>query len=142
MAGLAFWSPRLIGIQALPLSPEVKHINANGVSALAQDVQYLTEFVSSLENGQMLRENLDELQQTVNLLQSENNEEFFDVSVRNKKYGRVDALNGPTLLEKYDLESRTRLGKLNTNESYVGSRQSRRVPGEALRSRICPHVSA
>ncbi|KYK54549.1 Exocyst complex component Sec15 [Drechmeria coniospora] len=87
-------------ILALPLSPEVKHINAHGVSALAQDVQYLTEFVSSLENGQMLRENLDELQQTINLMQSENHDEFFDISIRNKKYGRVDAINGPTLLEK------------------------------------------
>lgn len=48
----------------------------------------------------MLRENLDELQQTVNLMQSDNNEEFFDISSRNKKYGRVDALNGPVLLEK------------------------------------------
>ncbi|KAF7561895.1 hypothetical protein G7046_g2244 [Stylonectria norvegica] len=88
-------------ILALPLSPEVKHINLNGVSALAQDVQYLTEFVDSLENGQMLRENLDELQQTVNLMASDNQEEWFDISKRNKKYGRVDALNGPTLLEKY-----------------------------------------
>lgn len=91
----------LILYKALPLSSEVKHINAHGVSALAQDVDYLTEFVSSLENGQMLRENLDELQQTVNLMQSDNHEEFFDISVRNKKYGRVDALNGPALLEKY-----------------------------------------
>jgi hypothetical protein len=71
------------------------------VSALAQDVQYLTEFVNSLENGEMLKENLDELQQTVNLMQSDNHEEFFDISVRNKKYGRVDALNGPILLEKF-----------------------------------------
>ncbi len=71
------------------------------MSALAQDVQYLTEFVNSLENGEMLKENLDELQQTVNLMQSDNHEEFFDISVRNKKYGRVDALNGPILLEKY-----------------------------------------
>lgn len=87
-------------ILALPLSPDVKHINPNGVSALAHDVQYLTEFVDSLENGQMLRENLDELQQTINLLQSDNHDEFFDISSRNKKYGRVDALNGPILLEK------------------------------------------
>ncbi|KAJ6439978.1 exocyst complex component Sec15 [Purpureocillium lavendulum] len=87
-------------ILALPLSQEVKHINAHGVSALAQDVEYLTEFVGSLENGQMLRENLDELQQTVNLMQSDNHDEFFDISIRNKKYGRVDALNGPILLEK------------------------------------------
>jgi hypothetical protein len=87
-------------ILALPLSSDVKHLNAHAVFALAQDVQYLTEFVDSLENGQMLRENLDELQQTINLMQSENHEEFFDISIRNKKYGRVDALNGPILLEK------------------------------------------
>lgn len=49
----------------------------------------------------MLRENLDELQQTVNLMQSDNHEEFYDISIRNKKYGRVDVLNGPMLLEKY-----------------------------------------
>lgn len=34
-------------------------------------------------------------------MQAENSEEFYDVSVRNKKYGRVDAINGPVLLEKY-----------------------------------------
>ncbi|TDZ19137.1 Exocyst complex component sec15 [Colletotrichum orbiculare MAFF 240422] len=87
-------------ILALPLSTEVKHINNNAVAALAQDVQYLTEFVDSLENSAMLRENLDELQQTINLMQSENHDEFFDISIRNKKFGRVDALNGPILLEK------------------------------------------
>jgi hypothetical protein len=51
----------------------------------------------------MLRENLDELQQTVNLMQSDNHDEFYDISIRNKKYGRVDPLNGPMLLEKYVL---------------------------------------
>lgn len=71
----------------------------------------MTEFVNSLENGEMLKENLDELQQTVNLMQSDNHEEFFDISVRNKKYGRVDALNGPILLEKfvYPTEQRKRV---------------------------------
>ncbi|CAI4211422.1 unnamed protein product [Parascedosporium putredinis] len=87
-------------ILALPLSPEVKHINPHGVAALAKDVQYLTAFVDHLENGEMLKENLDELQQTINLMQSDNHDEFFDVSTRNKKYGRVDAMNGPILLEK------------------------------------------
>lgn len=67
---------------------------------MAKDVQYLTEFVGSLENSFMLQQNLDELQQTVELLQSDNHDEFFDVSTRNKKYGRVDAMNGPILLEK------------------------------------------
>ncbi|KKA29485.1 hypothetical protein TD95_001606 [Thielaviopsis punctulata] len=87
-------------ILALPLSSDVKQINLNGVSALSKDVAYLTEFVDSLENGAMLRENLDELQQTINLMQSDNHDEFFDISTRNKKYGRVDPLNGPMLLEK------------------------------------------
>lgn len=86
--------------QALPLSPEVKRINPNGVAAMAKDVAYLTEFVAGLENAFMLEQNLDELQQTVALMQSDNHEEFFDSSLRNKKYGRVDAMNGPVLLEK------------------------------------------
>lgn len=88
-------------MQALPLSPEVKKINPNGVTAMAMDVQYLTKFVGSLENAFMLEQNLDELQQTVALMQSENHDEFFDISTRNKLYGRVDAMNGPVLLEKY-----------------------------------------
>ena len=86
-------------LQLLPLSPQVKHINPNGTAALAKDVHYLTEFVDTLENP-MLRENLDELQQTVALMQAENSDEFYDVGTRNKKYGRVDAMNGHALLEK------------------------------------------
>ena len=87
--------------QALPLSPDVKKINPHGVAALAKDVRHLTDFVDGLENGFMLRSNLDELEQTIQLLQSDNTDEFFDISTRNKKYGRVDAMNGPILLEKY-----------------------------------------
>ncbi|EED12549.1 Exocyst complex component Sec15, putative [Talaromyces stipitatus ATCC 10500] len=86
-------------ILALPLSPEVRKINPYGVTALAKDVEYLATFVDSLNNP-ILKENLDELQQTVNLLQSDNADEFYDISTRNKKYGRVDAMNGPILLEK------------------------------------------
>jgi hypothetical protein len=78
----------------------VKKINPNGVAALAKDVDYLTEFVDSLENAPILRENLDELQQTVNLMQTDNPDEFYDVATRNKKFGRVDAMNGPKILEK------------------------------------------
>ena len=86
--------------QGLPLSSDVKRINPNGVGALARDVRYLTEFVDTLGNP-ILGQNLEELQQTVALMQAENSEEFYDVSTRNKKYGRVDAMNGPMLLEKY-----------------------------------------
>ena len=88
--------------QALPQSPDVKKINPNGVAALAKDVDYLTKFVDSLENAPILQGLLDELQQTVNLMQTENPEEFFDVAIRNKKYGQVDVLEGPKILEKYD----------------------------------------
>lgn len=66
---------------------------------MAKDVEYLSKFVDSLNNP-ILHENLDELQQTVNLLQSDNTDEFYDIATRNKKYGRVDAMNGPILLEK------------------------------------------
>ncbi|KAJ9377630.1 hypothetical protein DTO063F5_8159 [Paecilomyces variotii] len=86
-------------VLSLPLSAEVKKINPNGVAALAKDVEYLAEFVDSL-GVPILRENLDELQQTVHLMQAENTDEFYDISTRNKKYGRVDAINGPVLLEK------------------------------------------
>ena len=48
----------------------------------------------------MLQQNLDELQQTVALMGVENAEEFYDISIRNRKYGRVNAMNGPLLLEK------------------------------------------
>ncbi|KAL2262380.1 hypothetical protein VTK26DRAFT_1513 [Humicola hyalothermophila] len=87
-------------ILALPLSPDVKKINPNGVAAMAKDVAYLADFVASLENAFMLEQNLEELQQTVALMQSDNHDEFYDISIRNKKYGRVDAMNGPILLEK------------------------------------------
>ncbi|KAI9810953.1 MAG: hypothetical protein M1827_005684 [Pycnora praestabilis] len=87
-------------ILSLPLAAEVRKINPNGVAALAKDVRYLSEFVDSL-GVPILRENLDELQQTVSLMQVENSDEYYDAATRNKKYGRVDAMNGPVLLEKY-----------------------------------------
>ena len=68
---------------------------------MAKDVHYLTEFVETLENP-ILKENLDELQQTVNLLQ--NPEEYYDDTIRNKRYGQVDSANAKALLEKYDCE--------------------------------------
>lgn len=90
----------IIPLQALPLQPEVKTINPNGVAAMAMDVQSLVEFVSGLDNSFMLMEVLQELEQTVKLLQAENADDFYDISVRNRHYGRVNAMNGPVLLEK------------------------------------------
>lgn len=93
-------SPNGPHLQSLPLSSDVKRINPNGVAALEKDVQYLSDFVDTLGNP-VLQENLEELQQTVLLMQAENADEYYDISIRNKKYGRVNALNGPILLEKY-----------------------------------------
>ncbi|KAH8821589.1 exocyst complex subunit Sec15-like-domain-containing protein [Xylogone sp. PMI_703] len=109
-------------ILALPLSPEVKKINPHGVAALAKDVAYLAEFVDSLENAPILRENLDELQQTVHLMQTDNPDEFYDIATRNKKYGRVDALNGPRILEKltHTVQSPTKTDRLANFSSRFG----------------------
>ncbi|KAL4801736.1 exocyst complex subunit Sec15-like-domain-containing protein [Aspergillus unguis] len=110
-------------ILALPLSSDVKRINPNGVLALAKDVEYLAQFVDSLNNP-ILRENLDELQQTVQLMQADNADEFYDISMRNKKYGRVDAINGPTLLEKltYTVQSPAKMDKFSTLSSRFGKK--------------------
>ncbi|RMJ27647.1 exocyst complex component Sec15 [Aspergillus sp. HF37] len=110
-------------ILAQPLSPEVKKINPYGVMALAKDVEYLAEFVDSLEVP-ILRENLDELQQTVQLMQADNSDEFYDISTRNKKYGRVDAINGPVLLEKLtrSVQSPVKMDKLATLSSRFGKK--------------------
>ncbi|OIW33952.1 exocyst complex subunit Sec15-like protein [Coniochaeta ligniaria NRRL 30616] len=107
-------------IMALPLSPEVTKINPNGVAQLSKDVHFLTDFVSSLENAFMLEQNLDELQQTVALMESDNHDEFFDISTRNKKYGRVDAMNGPILLEKLTqtVEAPTRTAQAPTLSNF------------------------
>ncbi|KAL3425782.1 exocyst complex component [Phlyctema vagabunda] len=112
-------------ILALPLAPDVRKINPNGVAALAKDVDYLAEFVDSLENAPILRENLDELQQTVLLMQTENPDEFFDISARNKKFGRVDAMNGPKILEKltHSIQSPTRTDRLANFSSRFGMNQ-------------------
>ncbi|TQS38837.1 hypothetical protein Golomagni_00649 [Golovinomyces magnicellulatus] len=87
-------------ILSLPLSPSVKAINPNGVAALAIDVSYLEEFISTLPNALLLRDGLDELLQVVALMQLENAEEFYDVAVRNRKFGRVDPLVGANIISK------------------------------------------
>jgi hypothetical protein len=86
-------------ILALPLSESVKKINKNGVAALDLDVRYLMEFVHSL-NEPLLPTIFEELRQTIDLLQSDNSDEFYSIDSRMKKYASVDPINGPVLLEK------------------------------------------
>ena len=78
----------------------MKRINPNGVAALAKDIMFLSSFVDSLGDP-VLQQNMEELQQTIALLQADSSDEYYDMATRNKKYGRVDPMNGPLLLEKY-----------------------------------------
>jgi hypothetical protein len=102
----------------LPLSSDVKKINPNGIEALALDVHFLEEFVASLDNP-ILRETLDELCQTVQLMQSDAPDEFYNIATRNKKYGRVDPLHGPTLLEKLTGVVQNPTNKFNLSTRFM-----------------------
>lgn len=74
-------------------------INPNGVAALALDIKFLSDWVSHLPNSIVLQESLEELQQTVLLMQSDEME-FFDQSLKNKKFNRVDQGSGTVLISK------------------------------------------
>lgn len=52
------------------------------------------------DHPSILRRTVDELRQTVSLMASDNPDEFYDISQRNKKFGSVNAQNGAVLLEK------------------------------------------
>lgn len=87
-------------ILSLPMNQQIIKINPNGVKALAIDVKFLSDYVSTLPNSVVLSESLDELRQTVALMETDAPDEFYDISLRNKKYRAVDPLKGPQLLEK------------------------------------------
>jgi hypothetical protein len=77
----------------------VRRITPASVTALVIDAEFLSSFVDSLNNP-ILKENLDELAQTVALMATDNSDEFFDVAQRNRKYGKVDREKGAILIEK------------------------------------------
>lgn len=85
----------------LPLSDSVHRITTSAVAQLKMDVDELVKYVHTLPTAPILLEGpLDELLQTVNLMQTDTPEEFYDISLRNKKYRNVDPLKGPILLER------------------------------------------
>ncbi|KAI9686316.1 MAG: hypothetical protein M1820_010650 [Bogoriella megaspora] len=88
-------------ILSLPLNPSITKISPGAVQLLDADVKHLTSFVEGLGNAALIQ-NLDELRQTVEVMAAPQGEreEFFDVGVRMRKFGRVDAVNGAVLLEK------------------------------------------
>ena len=86
-------------ILSLPLSTPTR-LSPYFISQLSIDVAHFQSYVSTLPSAPILLESLDELLQTVALLSTSSPEEFYDISLRNKKYGSVDPLKGPQLLEK------------------------------------------
>lgn len=90
-------------ILTLPLDPMVRKISSQAVVAYALDVTHLASFVQGFENGDTLVKDLEELQQTTSLMKlaaSGQGDDFFDSSVSNKAFGKVDKLKGAELLEK------------------------------------------
>ncbi|EXJ86497.1 hypothetical protein A1O3_03448 [Capronia epimyces CBS 606.96] len=87
-------------ILALPLSPSVERITTTTIAQLSMDIDHFRSYVETLPNNSILLESLDELIQTVALMATDQPDEFYDISLRNKKYRNVDPLKGPQLLEK------------------------------------------
>jgi hypothetical protein len=83
----------------LPLDDSVRRITPAAVQAFTKDAEFLSSFVSGLNNP-ILMENLDELLQTTALMGTDNSDEFYDMAQRNRKYGKVDGQKGAILLEK------------------------------------------
>ncbi|KIW16922.1 hypothetical protein PV08_04112 [Exophiala spinifera] len=87
-------------ILSLPLSPSVERITTTAIAQLSMDIDHFRSYVETLPNNSILLECLDELIQTVALMSTDQPDEFYDISLRNKKYRNVDPLKGPQLLEK------------------------------------------
>ncbi|OAP57071.1 hypothetical protein AYL99_09184 [Fonsecaea erecta] len=87
-------------ILSLPLSPQVDRLTTACIAQMDMDIQHFRSYVETLPNNSILLESLDELIQTVALMSTDQPDEFYDISLRNKKYRNVDPLKGPQLLEK------------------------------------------
>ena len=87
-------------ILSLPLSDSVSRVTTAAVAQIRMDIAELVAYVETLPSAPILLESLDELIQTVALMETDSPEEFYDISLRNKKYRNVDPLKGPILLEK------------------------------------------
>jgi hypothetical protein len=87
-------------ILSLPLSDTVDRITTTTIAQMDMDIAHFRSYVETLPNNFVLLESLDELGQTIALMLTDQPDEFYDISLRNKKYRNVDPLKGPMLLEK------------------------------------------
>ncbi|KAI9142769.1 exocyst complex subunit Sec15-like-domain-containing protein [Paraphysoderma sedebokerense] len=107
-------------IYNLLLSSSVRKINMNFVENFNIDVTFLERFVIGL-NDPNLVDTFLELRQAVNLLKSDNIEEYGNPEIRHKKYSRLRKGNVITLLEKLNNGSSSFLGnkaEKNKRKSY------------------------
>ncbi|CAG8434342.1 1359_t:CDS:10 [Diversispora eburnea] len=114
-------------LRMLILSPDVKRINSNAVTNFDADVTFLEKFAQSLEDPNIADAFL-ELRQIVNLLNSDNVEEYLNPSMRNKKYSHLKPIDVISLFDKWtrdqtllDPEVRT---KKRAMESVIRSLRS------------------
>ncbi|KAG0235982.1 hypothetical protein BGX31_004103 [Mortierella sp. GBA43] len=68
--------------------PNVKHINQNFIAMFNKDIQYLEDFVATLDIPNVI-ETFVPLRQLINLLLSENMEEYTDPNIRSRSYPQV-----------------------------------------------------
>lgn len=116
-------------ILALPLSDSVSRITTSAVAQLRLDISELVRYVETLPTAPILLESLDELIQTVALMETDSPEEFYDIGLRNKKYRNVDPMKGPVLLEKVVKDAPAPLGFQGRKSGGVDA--SNRVSGGA-----------
>ncbi|KAG0012615.1 hypothetical protein BGZ80_011625 [Entomortierella chlamydospora] len=79
--------------------PNVKHINQKFVTVFDMDVRYLEDFVATLDNPSVAQTFLP-LRQLINLLVSEDTEEYMDPAIRSRNYAQVKSDEVTRMLEK------------------------------------------
>ncbi|KAL1920783.1 uncharacterized protein VTP21DRAFT_11418 [Calcarisporiella thermophila] len=110
-------------LQNILLSPNVTSINDNFVQNFNVDVEFLEEFVRSLNDPNVLDTFL-ELRQMMTLLQSESADEYLNPQTRNKRYSRLRPSVVASLFEKM----------LRDNTYSLKDRQRRRAMETVLRT--------
>ncbi|KAI9592840.1 exocyst complex subunit Sec15-like-domain-containing protein [Syncephalis fuscata] len=84
----------------LLLGAKVKKFNLNFVTNMDVDVSFLERFVEELGDPMML-DVFVELRQVITLLMSNNQEEYLDIQIRNRKYSRLKPALVMSLFEKF-----------------------------------------
>jgi exocyst complex component 6 len=130
-------------ILSLPLSDSVDRITTTTIKQMEIDVNHFRGYVETLPNNVVLLDSLSELSQTIALMSTDSPDEFYDISLRNRKYRKVDPLKGPMLLEKVvQVPVRSGTGGLDGGHERDSSGGTASAKGgfAALQNRFMPSV--